>query len=324
MFLNRMNSETRKINSFNKPHKGNKNVLLSDSTNLIEVRNISKTFVNSNLLTTVLKDVSVDIKKNEFVVILGPSGSGKTTLMNIISGLDRATTGSVNVLNNELINMNDEELTHFRRENIGYIFQQYGLLPNLRVKENIEIGLHLYNLNEKQKKKSNKKNKTEKSLEIIADNSELISNDLQNTYDVYYRDGSHFEDNVTQNSNANKEDKISIEYLLETLNLKAIENKFPSQLSGGQQQRVSIARALSKNPKILFADEPTGAIDTEMSKTILDIFQKVNRDFKTTIIIVTHNPLIAELATKVIYFKNGSIDKIVENNRPKNVNDVKW
>lgn len=323
MFLKK-SEEIKRINQLNKPHIGDINVQLSNNENLVEIRNISKTFVDSNLATNILSDVSINIKQGEFVVILGPSGSGKTTLMNIMSGLDRATTGSVNVLNNELINMTDDQLTIFRRENIGYIFQQYGLLPNLRVKENIEIGIHLLNLNKKnelKKLKKIKRNATEvvEEYEMFDQSGNSIN---QVNVKSYVTENNENIDELTKKVNNQKE--ITIDYLLDVLDLKRIENKFPSELSGGQQQRVSIARALAKNPKILFADEPTGAIDTEMSKNILEFFKMINKEMKTTIIIVTHNPLIAELATKVVYFKNGGIKNIVENNNPKNVNDVKW
>jgi putative ABC transport system ATP-binding protein len=199
-----------------------------------------------------LKDVNLQIKKGEFVVIVGPSGSGKTTLLNIISGMDRATYGRVIVAGENLINMNNARLTDFRRRNIGYVFQQYALLPNLTVKENIEIGQHL------QKDKSK---------------------------------------------------RISIDKLLHSLDMYEQRNKFPHELSGGQQQRVSIARSMAKNPNIIFGDEPTGAVDEATSKNILDMFIKLNKQYKTTVVIVTHNQELTKLASTIIQVKDGYAQK---------------
>jgi putative ABC transport system ATP-binding protein len=178
--------------------------------------------------------------------------------------MDTPTTGDVNVCGVNLTNKNDSQLTKFRKENIGYIFQQYGLLPNLSVSENVEIG-----------------------------------KDLQ-----------------PDKSRAQSVDKV-----LYDLGIYEQRNKMPHELSGGQQQRVSIARSIAKNPNIIFADEPTGAVDESMSKHIMNLLIDINKKNHTTIVIVTHNPIIAQLATKIILVGNGTISKIIDN-QPKNIDDI--
>ncbi|MDR2823160.1 MAG: ABC transporter ATP-binding protein [Mycoplasmataceae bacterium] len=239
----------------------------TDNRNIIELRNVVKYYNNGSLAVKVLRDINLRIKYGEFVVILGPSGSGKTTLLNIISGMDTASYGYTIVAKENLIKMNSAQLTDFRRRNLGYIFQQYGLLPNLTVRENVEIG---YNLQK----------------------------------DV--------------------EKRINIDELLKTINIFDQRNKYPHELSGGQQQRVSIARSMAKNPTIIFGDEPTGAIDEAMSKNIMQLFVDINKKFGTTIIIVTHNPIFADLATTVVKVADGKIADIIKNKTPKKVEQLKW
>lgn len=246
------------IKKLNKKHKGPINVKNSDGF-IFELSNVTKQYCNGYFVNDVLKDINLKIERGKFVVILGKSGSGKTTLMNILSGLTRATTGSVIVENNELINMSNRELINFRRKNIGYIFQEYGLLPTLNVYENVLTGFNL--------------NKTNRS-------------------------------------------KNEINEILKIVGLENYTKKYPSQLSGGQQQRVAIARALAKKPKIIFGDEPTGAVDTKMSKSILELLQKVNRELKTTIILITHDYEISKIADIVIKIKNGYIVEKIENKKP--------
>ncbi len=233
----------------------------------VELKNVVKYYNNKVLATKVLSNVNLQIKKGEFVVILGPSGSGKTTLLNIISGMDNATFGDTIVAGENLIDYSASKLTLFRRNNIGYVFQQYGLLPNLTVKENIEIG---------------------------------------------------------QNLQENKSKIIPIDEILKAIGLETQSRKYPNELSGGQQQRVSIARSVAKNPNILFGDEPTGAIDEEMSKNIMNLFVEINKKYHTTIIIVTHNPILAEIATMVINVANGAISNIKINKNPKSVDQLNW
>lgn len=246
------------INKNNKKHSGTKHVPNNDDF-IIELDNIEKSFVNDKVINYVLKGISLKIKKGSLVVILGKSGSGKTTLMNIISGLIRATNGSSIVAGQNLINLTNGELTQFRREKIGYIFQEYGLLESLTVYENIKAG---YNLSK---------------------------------------------------YNINKNSKDSINSLLKSVNLYEHRKKFPYELSGGQQQRVAICRALAKEPQIIFGDEPTGALDSEMSILILNLLTKVNKENGTTIIIITHDKEIAKIADYIYVIKDGLLDNSYQN-----------
>jgi putative ABC transport system ATP-binding protein len=245
--------------------KKNEPANFSNPNAVISLRDVSKYYVNKFNAFKVLKNVDLEINNGEFVVILGPSGSGKTTLLNIISGMDNATYGEVIVAGESLINKRDSALTSFRKRNVGYVFQQYGLLPNLNVRENVEIGANLQK---------------------------------------------------------NDSKKIDIDELLKVLGIFDFRKKLPYELSGGQQQRVSIARSLAKNPNVLFGDEPTGAIDEKNTKEILTLFKKTNKKYKTTIIIVTHNNLIAEMADTVIKFNDGKVSQILHNPNPKTVEEI--
>jgi len=238
-----------------------------ESEYVIDFENVQKYYYNKWMATKILKGIDLKIKQGEFVVILGPSGSGKTTLLNIMSGMDKATYGRTIVNGNNLIKMTDAELTVFRKDNIGYIFQQYGLLPNLNVRENIEIGANLQ---------------------------------------------------------SDKSKRLNIDELLRTVGMFQHAEKFPFELSGGQQQRVSVARSMAKNPAIVFGDEPTGAVDEEMSKQILQLFVDINKKYNTTIIIVTHNPIFADLASRVIKVNSGLIASNYENKVRKSVEELDW
>ena len=262
-----LKQRAKEVEKLNKPHNGNKQVSFKNPENIIELSNVVKYYTNGYIVTQILKGVNLEIKKGDFVIILGPSGSGKTTLMNIISGLDRASDGVTNVCGTDLINLNDNELTKFRKDNIGYVFQQYGLLPNLTVKENVEIGANL---------------QTDKSK------------------------------------------KMDVDEILKSVDMLQHKDKFPHQLSGGQQQRVSIARAFAKNPTLLFGDEPTGAIDEEMSKMVINEFININKKFGTTVIIVTHNRIFEGLATLLIKIRDGSIVSLTRNSNPKTVDELPW
>lgn len=257
------------IKKFDKlSHKTSKQETTNISSEyVIDFEQLTKYYYNKWMATKVLKGFDLKIKPGEFVVILGPSGSGKTTLLNIMSGMDKATYGKTLVNGCNLIKMNDTQLTNFRKNNIGYIFQQYGLLPNLTVRENVEIGWNLQ---------------------------------------------------------SDKTKRLNIDELLKTVGMSEHANKFPHELSGGQQQRVSVARSMAKNPTIVFGDEPTGAVDEEMSKQILQLFVDINKKFKTTVIIVTHNPIFADLATRVIKVNSGLIAHNYENKNRKTVSQLDW
>jgi putative ABC transport system ATP-binding protein len=276
---------------------------------IINLENLKKTYITDNNETTVLHDINLQIEKGELIVILGPSGCGKTTLMNIMSGLINATSGSVKVCDVELTELSTNEKTKFRRENISFIFQQYGLVQNLNASENIELGLFLYLKNIKLNYKNDLLSLKLKLKENLIDKSEYTENYI-----------SLKEKYKSKKTNNHEE----IDNLLKTMNLEKHGKKMITNLSGGQQQRVSIARALAKKPTIIFADEPTGALDESTSKIILEEFLNINKKFHTTIVIITHNPIIAKLANKIIYLKDGYIKKIIENEKPATVLELDW
>ena len=231
---------------------------------MITMTNVTKTYKTGDVETYALKDVNLTIEEGEFVVILGPSGSGKSTLLNVISGLDTVTSGEITFKGEPLTNLDEEEMTAFRRKHLGFIFQQYNLLQNLNVYENIQIG-----------------------------------SDIGTA-------------------------PLDIAELLEKVGLEKARNKYPSQLSGGEQQRVSIVRSLAKNPDIIFCDEPTGSLDEENSKKILQLLQDLNEDYNKTVIVITHNLGIAEMADKVIKMNSGQITEVTLNNVKKNAQDISW
>lgn len=231
---------------------------------MITMTNVTKTYKTGDVETYALKDVNLTIEEGEFVVILGPSGSGKSTLLNVISGLDTVTSGEITFRGETLTNLDEEEMTVFRRKHLGFIFQQYNLLQNLNVYENIQIG-----------------------------------SDIGTA-------------------------PLDIGDLLEKVGLEKARNKYPSQLSGGEQQRVSIVRSLAKNPDIIFCDEPTGSLDEENSKKILQLLQNLNEDYNKTIIVITHNLGIAEMADKVIKMNSGQITEVTLNEVKKNAQDISW
>ena len=211
----------------------------------------------------VLRGIDLKIDKNEFVVILGASGSGKSTLLNILSGLEKSDSGEVVYDNESISDYSEKQLTKFRKDKIGFVFQQYYLLNNLTVEQNVKVGANL------------------------ANNKEYV--------DIIKELGL--------------EDKLS---------------KYPNELSGGEQQRVSIARALAKKPTVLFLDEPTGALDEETGRKILEYLLKLKDKSHFTMIMVTHNENIAELANKIIHVGSGRITSIVENLKPKSVEEIGW
>ena len=215
----------------------------------LEIQDLKKSFGQGEAKTEVLKGINFSVEKGEICVLLGPSGSGKSTLLNIIGGIDSADSGYISINGEKTADMNEKALTNYRRRHLGYVFQMYNLIPNLNVKENIEVGAYL----------------SDKSLDI--------------------------------------------DELLKTLGLYEHRHKLPNQLSGGQQQRTAIGRAIVKNPDILLCDEPTGALDYNTSKEILKLIEDVNQKYGNTVIMVTHNDAIKNMADRVIKLRDGQIRK---------------
>ena len=230
---------------------------------MIEIKNVKKSYGIGENKTQVLKGISLSIEESAFTVILGASGSGKSTFLNIISGLERADEGNVLYNDIDITKLDDNKLTTFRKENIGFVFQQYYLLPNMNVEKNVKMGADLVN------------NKDYKSI-------------------------------------------------IEAVGLKEKINKFPNQLSGGEQQRVSVARALAKKPKVLFLDEPTGALDETTGRQVLDYISKVQDEYRFTIVMVTHNQNIAEMADTVITMNSGNVLNIYSNTSKKTAYEIGW
>lgn len=228
---------------------------------MIKANNVLKSYNNGK--NQVLKDISLEIEDGSFTVITGASGSGKSTLMSILSGLEKADSGNVFYDDLEISKMTEKELTTFRREKVGFIFQQYYLLPHLNVEKNVMLGADLV---------------------------------------------------------GNKEFKRIIEKV-------GLENKVkqkPSELSGGEQQRVCIARALAKKPQFLFLDEPTGALDEETGRNVLDYIVKLKNQEKFTMIMVTHNLNICEMADTIITMNSGKIVSIKKNDKVKSAYEIGW
>lgn len=230
----------------------------------LEIHDLKKSFGSGNNRTEVLKGIEFTANKGEICVLLGPSGSGKSTLLNIIGGIDSPDDGYVAIEGEKMKDMTEKALTRYRRKHLGYIFQMYNLIPNLNVKENIEVGAYL----------------SEKPLEI--------------------------------------------DDLLKTLGLYEHRHKLPNQLSGGQQQRTAIGRAIVKNPDILLCDEPTGALDYNTSKDILNLIEEVNRKYGNTVIMVTHNDAIKYMADRVVQLRDGQIRKNYCNEKKISAVDLEW
>ncbi|MBQ3602003.1 MAG: ABC transporter ATP-binding protein [Lachnospiraceae bacterium] len=230
----------------------------------LEIKNLKKSYGEAGNRTEVLKGVSFSVEKGEICVLLGPSGSGKSTLLNIIGGIDTGDEGYVSINGEKTEDMKEKALTQYRRKHLGYVFQMYNLIPNLSVKENIEVGAYL----------------SDKPLDI---------NDL-----------------------------------LHTLGLYEHRHKLPNQLSGGQQQRTAIGRAIIKNPDILLCDEPTGALDFHTSKEILKLIEDINQKYGSTVIMVTHNDALKEMAHRVIKFRDGNIRKDYKNETRIPVEELDW
>lgn len=240
---------------------------MADSKNkekFLEIADIKKGFGEGETRQEVLQGVNFSAAKGEICVLLGPSGSGKSTLLNIIGGIDNADSGVITIDGDSLAEMNETALTQYRRRHLGYVFQLYNLIPNLNVKENIEVGAYL------------------------------------------------------------SDDPLDMEELLGVLGLSEHRHKLPNQLSGGQQQRVSIGRAIVKNPDILLCDEPTGALDYNTSKEILKLIEDVNKKYNNTVVIVTHNEAIKDMADHVIRLRDGAVRHDDYNTEKISATELDW
>lgn len=230
---------------------------------MVQVKNITKSFGNGDNKTEVLKGISLTVEDGNFVVILGASGSGKSTLLNVMSGLEKPDGGEVLYDGRNIAGLSDAELTKFRKETVGFIFQQYYLLPHLNVEKNVKLGAELAGSRDYKK-------------------------------------------------------------VLEAVGLGEKMHKYPHELSGGEQQRVSVARALAKNPKVLFLDEPTGALDEATGRMVLDYISSLQKEYHFTIVCVTHNLNIAEMAGTVIRMNSGKIIETYTNKEQKTAYEIGW
>ena len=230
----------------------------------LTLQQIKKSFGQGESKVEVLKGIDLAVEQGEFCVLLGPSGSGKSTLLNIIGGIDRADDGEIVIHGEQMADMKEKRLTIYRRKHLGYVFQMYNLIPNLNIKENVEVGAYL------------------------SDNP------------------------------------LDVDDLLKTLGLYEHRHKLPNQLSGGQQQRTAIGRAVVKNPDILLCDEPTGALDYHTSKEILKLLEDVSRKYGNTVVMVTHNDALQNMADRVVKLRDGKIRKNFVNETKIPAAELEW
>lgn len=230
----------------------------------VKLKDISKKYQMGETTIVANKNISFEIEKGEFVVILGPSGAGKSTVLNILGGMDSADSGALIIDGVNIAEYSDKQLTAYRRTDVGFVFQFYNLVPNLTAKENIELASQI------------------------------------------------------------APDALDVATVINQVGLSQRQDNFPAQLSGGEQQRVAIARALAKNPKLLLCDEPTGALDYETGKQVLKLLQDTARDMGTTVIVITHNSAIAEMADRIIKINDAEVREIIINDAPKDVSDIEW
>ncbi len=230
----------------------------------LSLKGVNKLYNSGSVAVEALKDVSFELENGEFAVVLGSSGAGKTTLLNLLGGMDCATSGEIVLDGKNITALDKKGLTAYRRNDIGFVFQFYNLMPNLTALENVEI-----------------------AVEICKDH-------------------------------------LDPESVLKAVGLGERLRNFPAQLSGGEQQRVSIARALAKNPKLLLCDEPTGALDYKTGKMILKLLYDLSAREGKTVICVTHNQALKDMADKVIYIRSGMIEKVEKNPSPVPVEEIEW
>ena len=230
----------------------------------IEFENVGKVYDMGQVQIKALQDASFSVEKGELVVIVGPSGAGKTTLLNILGGMDTLSTGRVVLDGREISRMNKRQLTDYRREDVGFVFQFYNLVGNLTALENVEL------------------------------------------------------------ANQISKHPLDARQVMRDVGLGERMGNFPSQLSGGEQQRVAIARALAKNPKLLLCDEPTGALDYQTGKAILNLLQDTGRKTGMTVVIITHNGALTAMADRVIKVRNGTVKSVTINEHPMDISEIEW
>ena len=231
---------------------------------VFRARGLRKVYRMGEVEVHALRELDLDIKRGEFLVLLGPSGSGKSTLLNILGGLDVPSSGEVSYCNHRLDGADDSELTRFRREHVGFVFQFYNLIPSLTVRENISL---------------------------VADITDV---------------------------------PMSVDEAIAMVGLTPRRDHFPAQLSGGEQQRVAIARAIVKRPAVLLCDEPTGALDYQTGKLVLDVIEHINHELGTTAVVITHNAAIAGMADRVVYLGDGRIQHIEQNTHKLHPSELSW
>jgi len=248
---------------FDRLHRGEA-MTSSQNNKLLCLEDVGRTFTMGEVTVEVLRQIDLDVFDGEILAIVGPSGSGKTTILNIVGGLDQPSVGNVWFGEQDLAQASGRELTRYRRQEVGFVFQFYNLVPNLTARENVMV-----------------------STEIAKD-------------------------------------PLDVDDVLSRVGLAERVGHFPSQLSGGEQQRVAIARAIAKNPRLLLCDEPTGALDFTTGKSMLRLLVDLNRDLRKTIIIITHNAAIAEVADRVIHLRSGEITDERVNESPASPEEITW
>lgn len=230
----------------------------------ITVKDEVKRYKTGETVVVANDGITFDIEKNELAVIVGPSGAGKTTVLNILGGMDSADEGQVIIDGTDIAGFSEKQLTEYRRNDVGFIFQSYNLVPNLTAKENVELAAEI----------------SSKALDA--------------------------------------------EEVLKSVGLGDRMDNFPAQLSGGEQQRVAIARALAKQPKLLLCDEPTGALDYETGKKVLELLNDSKEKYGATVVVITHNRAIAPMANRVIDINNAKVRKMTINENPTPVEEIEW
>ncbi len=230
----------------------------------IEFQDVRKDYQMGEVVIHALDGVSFSIEEGEFVIIAGASGAGKSTILNLLGGMDSASAGTIRVADKVVSQFKDKELTQYRRDDVGFVFQFYNLIQNLTVQENVELAC------------------------------QICKNPL----------------NITDT--------------LEAVGLSERKNNFPSQISGGEQQRVAIARAIAKNPRLLLCDEPTGALDYQTGKQVLEVLQNICKKEKTTVVVITHNLALTPIGDKIIRVKSGKIDSITLNEHPMSAQEIEY